>query len=44
MRAVGESQLIHSEEEEKSERRMPRLPEAKKDVVSCEKPWGTANR
>jgi hypothetical protein len=42
--ARGESQLIHSEEEEKSERRMPRLPEAKKDVVSCEKPWGTANR
>ena len=23
----------------KSERRMPRLLEAKKDVVSCEKPW-----
>ena len=22
---------------------MPRLLEAKKDVVSCEKPWGFAN-
>ena len=30
-------QLIHEEKEEKSERRMPRLPEAMKDVVSCEK-------
>ena len=28
----------------KSERRMPRLPEARKDVVSCEKPRGFANR
>ena len=28
----------------KSERRMPRLPEAKKDVVSCEKSRGSANR
>ena len=28
----------------KSERRMPRLLEAKKDVVSCEKLRGTANR
>ena len=28
----------------KSERRMPRLPEAKKDVVSCEKVRGSANR
>ena len=28
----------------KSERRMPRLLEAKKDVVSCEKHRGTANR
>ena len=27
----------------KSERRMPRLLEAKKDVVSCDKRWGTAN-
>ena len=32
------------EKEEKSERGMPRLPEAKKDVVSCEKPRGSANR
>ena len=23
---------------------MPRLQEARKDVVSCEKPWGAANR
>ena len=22
---------------------MPRLPEAKKDVISCEKPWGSAH-
>ena len=36
--------MIHSEEEEKSERRMPRLQEAKKDVVSCEKPRRVANR
>ena len=28
----------------KSERRMPRLLEAMKDVVSCEKHRGTANR
>ena len=28
----------------KSERRMPRLLQATKDVVSCEKPRGTANR
>ena len=28
----------------KSERRMPRLLEAKKDVVSCDKRRGTANR
>ena len=28
----------------KSERRMPRLPEAMKDVVSCEKVRGSANR
>ena len=28
----------------KSERRMPRLLEAMKDVVSCEKLRGTANR
>ena len=35
---------IHSEEENKSERRMPRLLEAMKDVVSCEKLRGSANR
>ena len=32
------------EKERKSERRMPRLPEAMKDVVSCEKVRGSANR
>ena len=32
------------EKENKSERGMPRLPEAKKDVVSCEKLRGSANR
>ena len=32
------------EKENKSERRMPRLPKAKKDVVSCEKLRGSANR
>ena len=36
--------LEEYEKEEKSERGMPRLPEAKKDVVSCEKPRGFANR
>ncbi len=37
--------MIHKyEKENKSERRMPRLPETKKDVVSCEKPRGSANR
>ena len=36
--------MIHEEKEEKSERRMPRLPEAMKDVVSCEKVRGSANR
>ena len=42
-----ESQLIHLikyEKENKSERGMPRLPEARKDVVSCEKLRGSANR
>ena len=37
-------EMIHSEKENKSERRMPRLPEAMKDVVSCEKLRGSANR
>ena len=32
------------EKEKKSERRMPRLLEAMKDVVSCEKLRGFANR
>ena len=41
---VQQSKLIHSEKENKSERRMPRLPKAKKDVVSCEKLRGSANR
>ena len=38
--------LIHTkyEKEKKSERRMPRLLEAKKDVVSCDKLRGSANR
>lgn len=40
--------MIHEkkeyEKENKSERRMPRLLEAKKDVVSCEKLRGFANR
>ena len=31
------------EKGEKGERRMPRLPEAMKDVVSCEKVRGSAN-
>ena len=34
---------IH-EKETKSERRMPRLPIPMKDVVSCEKARGSANR
>ena len=33
-----------SEKEDKSERRMPWLPEATKDVVSCDKARGSANR
>ena len=32
------------EKEKKSERRMPWLPEARKDVVSCDKARGSANR
>ena len=37
--------MIHKyEKENKSERRMPRLSEAKKDVVSCDKLRGFANR
>ena len=33
-----------TEKEKKSERRMPRLPVARKDAVSCEKLRGSANR
>ena len=33
-----------TEKEKKSERRMPRLPVATKDAVSCEKLRGSANR
>ena len=38
--------MIHEkyEKEKKSERRMPWLLEATKDVVSCEKLRGSANR
>ena len=32
------------EKEEKGERGMPRLPEARKDAVSCENARGSANR
>ena len=46
-----DSQVIHKsllckerDKANKSERRMPRLPEARKDVVSCEKARGSANR
>ena len=42
-----ESQMVHLkkyEKENKSERRMPRLLKARKDVVSCEKLRGSANR
>ena len=35
---------IHEEKGYKSERRMPRLLEARKDVVSCDKARGSANR
>ena len=37
-------QNSHEKKGYKSERRMPRLPEARKDVVSCEKVRGSANR
>ena len=37
-------QNTRARKQEKSGRRMPRLSEAKKDVVSCEKRRGTANR
>ena len=37
-------QSIHEEKAKKGERRMPGLPEAKKDAVSCENGRGSANR
>ena len=37
-------QNTRARKQEKSGRRMPRLSEARKDVVSCEKRRGTANR
>ena len=40
----GELDEIHEEKGYKSERRMPRLLEARKDVVSCDKARGSANR
>ncbi len=47
MRKAGEEIAQKTKQEAKvtkSERRMPRLLEAKKDVVSCEKVRGSANR
>ena len=44
MRSVAKESRDSREKVKKSERRMPRLPEAKKDVVSCEKARGSANR
>ena len=41
---VIRKRVIITREGYKSERWMPRLLEAKKDVVSCEKRRGTANR
>ena len=42
LRKVANDSL--TEKEKKSERRMPRLPVAMKDAVSCEKLRGSANR
>ena len=42
-RKIGKEDSL-KREENKSERRMPRLLEAKKDVISCDKPRGTANK
>ena len=42
LREVADDSL--AEKDRKSERRMPRLPVAKKDAVSCEKLRGSANR
>ena len=44
MREHDSERVIQEEKEKKSERRMPWLPKAKKDVVSCEKLRGSANR
>ena len=41
---ILEIDSLKYEKESKSERGMPRLPEARKDVVSCEKLRGSANR
>ena len=43
-RKCRKNSLEKYEKENKSERRMPWLPEARKDVVSCEKLRGSANR
>ena len=43
-RELGRRRWFTREEEAKGERRMPGLPEAKKDVDSCEKARGAANR
>ena len=42
----GANQVIRSRDKEvmKGVWGMPRLSEAKKDVISCEKLWGVANR
>ena len=44
VREIKSSSDSQEEKEKKSERRMPWLPKAKKDVVSCEKLRGSANR
>ena len=43
---IGANQLTRSRDKEvrKGVWGMPRLSEAKKDVISCEKLWGVANR
>ena len=41
---VIQSKEYKQREGYKSKRWMPRLLEAMKDVVSCDKLWGTANR
>ena len=44
VKEIESSSDSQEEKENKSERRMPWLPKAKKDVVSCEKLRGSANR